>query len=210
MGTMVKGDGTPVYYTGDSAPGTIDKNYNEDEPTTKYVKITFSSTENPPSGTRTTPLDFTKDGWQAGCEQSGDVWTNSAEKWSWNTATKTLTLSGCNFNIVDTVGMNGFIAIKLPEASTIKLESGTENTVVSSSSVKLSAAIGAVKSLTIEGDGSLEITGSSVGIIAGGNIAINSPISVKSTSNKGYAMAIVTESENRDDTFTIADTLEIS
>lgn len=174
------------------------------------------SGENPDgeeSGTRTTPLDFTdpnnSSAWQTGCTQSGDVWTNAAEKWSWDTLTKTLTLSGCNFNIVDTTGTNGFMAIKLPAESTINLASGTENIVVSSST-KQSGAIGAATSLTIEGDGTLDITSSFTGIIAGGNIAINSPITVKSTSNEEYAMAIAIESENRDDTITIADKLEIT
>ena len=174
--------------------------------TTYYAKWTKNG-----KTVRTTSLDLTRIGEDNtfGATLTGGVYTNDAEGWSWNTATNTLTLSGCNFNIVDTTGTDGFMAIKLPAESTINLASGTENIVVSSSS-KQSGAIGAATSLTIEGDGTLGITSSFTGIIAGGNIAINSPITVKTTSNEEYAMAITIESENRDDTITIADTLEIT
>ena len=160
---------------------------------------------------RTAVLDLTaiSESNTFGATLADGVYTNADEGWSWNAETKTLTLSGCNFNIVDTTGTDGFMAIKLPAESTINLASGTENIVVSSSS-KQSGAIGAATSLTIEGDGTLGITSSFTGIIAGGNIAINSPITVKSTSNEEYAMAIAIESENEDDTITIADTLEIT
>lgn len=160
---------------------------------------------------RTAVLDLTviSESNTFGATLTDGVYTNADEGWSWNTATNTLTLSGCNFNIVDTTGTNGFMAIKLPAKSTINLASKTENIVVSSST-KQSGAIGAATSLTIEGDGTLGITSSFTGIMAGGNIAINSPITVKSTSNEEYAMAIAIESENEDDTITIADTLEIT
>ena len=160
---------------------------------------------------RTAVLDLTaiSESNTFGATLTGGVYTNAAEGWNWDTATKTLTLSGCNFNIVDTTGTSGFMAIKLPAKSTINLASETENIVVSSST-KQSGAIGAATSLTIKGDGTLGITSSFTGIMAGGNIAINSPITVKSTSNEEYAMAIAIESENEADTITIADTLEIT
>lgn len=80
-----------------------------------------------PSTARTTPLDLTGTAWQTGCAQDGTVWTNSSENWSYNTETKTLTLSGATIDCSGTTTCG--YAINLPADATVFLAQGTDNTV---------------------------------------------------------------------------------
>ena len=72
---------------------------------------------------RTEPLDL--------IEQTTDL-SSDAEKWAWDADTKTLTLSGIDFNVHITQELddNGlWFAIVLPEGSTVKVTDGTVNNI---------------------------------------------------------------------------------
>ena len=72
---------------------------------------------------RTKPLDL--------INQTTDI-SNAAEKWDWDADTKTLTLSGIDFNVHITQELddNGlWFAIVLPEGSTVKVTDGTVNNI---------------------------------------------------------------------------------
>ena len=72
---------------------------------------------------RTKPLDL--------INQTTDI-SNAAEKWDWDADTKTLTLSGIDFNVHITQELedNGLcFAIALPQDSTVKVADGTVNNI---------------------------------------------------------------------------------
>lgn len=72
---------------------------------------------------RTEPLDLTT--------QTTNL-SSAAEKWAWNADTRTLTLSGIDFNVHITQELddNGlWFAIALPEGSTVKVADGTVNNI---------------------------------------------------------------------------------
>ena len=101
---------------------------------------------------RTQALDFTDSedtpAWQTGCTENGTLWTNAAEKWSWDTATKQLTLFGLNL-VADS-----FLPLNLPDGAEIILAAGTENSIRSSSApIEMGITL-------IRGEGALTISGS--------------------------------------------------
>ena len=70
---------------------------------------------------RTEPLDL--------IEQTTDL-SSAAEKWAWDADTRTLTLSGIDFNVHITQELKSndlWFAIALPEGSTVKVADGTIN-----------------------------------------------------------------------------------
>ncbi len=150
--------------------------------------ITPVSAGSSPAGVtlRTAKLDFTDSTYQSGATNSGDVWTNTAEGWSYNTATNTLTLSGVNIRSEDSASEDTY-GILLPDGATIVLAAGTTNYVKSGDAGtvnKVSLAIHSRGALTIEGPGRLisasgntiegqnsSISGSSVQI-SGGDVTV--------------------------------------
>ncbi|MDY3711449.1 MAG: InlB B-repeat-containing protein, partial [Agathobaculum sp.] len=105
-----------------------------------------------PAGTRTTALDLAlfseTNTYGATNGGSGTLWTNAAEKWSWDTATKQLTLFGLNL-VADY-----FLPLNLPDGAEIILAAGTENSIRSSSApIEMGITL-------IRGEGALTISGS--------------------------------------------------
>ena len=101
--------------------------------------------------------------------------------WSWDNATKTLTLSGFNMKVKYTSSISGrTFGIQLPAGSTIVLEEGTENSIEIVTGTNVNGGTYGIYcqgDLTIKGTGSLKVvTGdmqkASVGICAHGAITI--------------------------------------
>ena len=146
---------------------------------------------------RTAPLDFyddASDEWQTGCTQNGTLWTNDAEGWSWDTASRTLTLNGVT---IDTqLDGNTYAAIGVFGNATIETVGGTENFVCSRSEDGENAAIFVEGDLAIIGNGKLTVVGEEAGIYAEGDIAINAPITATSTGTSKGCGAILAEGHN--------------
>jgi uncharacterized repeat protein (TIGR02543 family) len=140
--------------------------------TTVYAKWTNTAGKT----VRTTLLDFTETGdnpaWKTGCTAptgESTLWTNTAEGWSYDTASQKLTLSGA---AIDCTGVtDSLFAIKLPDSAVIWLDTGTTSTVkagpYSTGSEDLIAAISAAPAsseasalgaLTVLGNGTLDVT----------------------------------------------------
>lgn len=120
------------------------------------VKITEAA---PASPKRTTTLDLT-DGssWQTGCTQNGALWTNTTEKWSWDTGSSTLTLNGVDFDM--TASGTETSGILLPRGAVIVAE-GENNVSVGNLSGAGEVSLYGLKSagtLTVRGTGTLNVT----------------------------------------------------
>lgn len=112
---------------------------------------------------RTEPLDL--------IEQTTDL-SSAAEKWAWDADTKTLTLSGIDFNVHITQELddNGlWFAIVLPEGSTVKVTDGTVNNInvtadgdICANGIYFRNTNTAEKEATFCGNGTLNITNSTV------------------------------------------------
>ena len=104
------------------------------------------------AGTET--ADFTSGDGSAALALLNDAKTEGAENSTWDSTTKTLTLNGVNFTTTNPTAMI------LPAGATINLVG--ENTITSTNSdteQDMSFGILAVGNLTIEGDGTLTVTG---------------------------------------------------
>ena len=148
------------------------------------------------SGTvRTTTLDLTNNSYQTGATQNGTIWANDKEGWSYDTATKTLTLSGVNIRSADsTVTTYG---IKLPNDATIVLAEGTTNIVrAGDTSSNYSSGIYSDGSITINGTGTLQATSGSNatdswGILAGTITVNGGTVTATGGSATGYSCGIL-------------------
>lgn len=116
-------------------------------------------------------LDFTS----SRVEDHGDGW-------DWDSANRTLTLSGIDIEATSAASRDGVYAVKLPGDTTIVLAEGSVNSIrlaVTDSGIYSSYAIYSLGALSIKGTGSLfaSVTGlsgsSSFGIYAAGNINIS-------------------------------------
>ena len=135
---------------------------------------------------RTTSLDLTaiSESNTLGAKYDNGVYVNTAEGWSWNAGTKTLTLSGCTIDIPGVADS----AVSLPDGATLTTAANTQNTLsnVSTGSIEALWGEGAV---TITGSGSLSLSGCDYGLSAG-EITINAPITMIATNKQnGTAVA---------------------
>lgn len=106
---------------------------------------------------RTTTLNLTNESWKNGCTNtSGSLWTNAAEKWSYDTGSNTLTLSGVDFEVTDTFG------IAVNKNLNIVLTEGTSNSIVTTSSptgmaIYFMSDVGSPINCSITGTGELTL-----------------------------------------------------
>lgn len=160
---------------------------------TAYAEETGTETMQP---TRTTMLDLTSinekymttDGKETTVNFTTESVTDSAEGWSWDHETKTLTLSGARIVVTEPVltsivnGGGYYYGIRLlKEKTTVVLSEGTENVVQSADAVKASSegnvfasiGMGNLDSnrnpLTVRGNGKL--------IVKGGNVHYDNSVS---------------------------------
>ena len=159
---------------------------------------------------RTTALDLTKisESNTFGAVLQGSVYTNADEGWTWDAASKTLTLSGATMDIQLDSGPN--IGITLPAGATVATAENTENAVsvrAANPERLMGCAIGSGKGdLTISGKGILQVVGVDAGISTDGNITINAPIDVSITGDETAAIYIESEEKH---SITIHDALNI-
>jgi uncharacterized repeat protein (TIGR02543 family) len=120
------------------------------------------------------PLDFTLD--------SEDLFYpgESGEGWTWDTESKTLTLSGINLDV-------GFkeeeFALNLPDGAKIVLATGTDNSISNSYGMGILCCDG---SLEITGSGNLNLATNAHGIRAYSNLTIDMTGSLGITVGDGY------------------------
>lgn len=144
---------------------------------------------------RTTALDLldasATEKWKVGCTQNGTLWTNEAEGWSWDTASKTLTLNGATIDIPET-NKDAFIAVYLPDVTngaTVKSVAGTQNTICNrSGSEKGAVGLACGGSLTIDGSGELSITGKTYGLVFESMSTIKAPLTATAINENGTAV----------------------
>ena len=132
--------------------------------------------------------------------------SNAEEGWSWDAASKTLTLNGVTIDAQ--LDKNAEAAIRSSGNVNIITAEGTENFVYSHSENKVSTAIYVEGNLTISGKGKLTVTGETAGIDTEGDIHINAPLSASAISSASEAAAIRITSEERRE-ITIAPSLTI-
>ncbi|MGO5097067.1 S-layer homology domain-containing protein [Agathobaculum sp. LCP25S3_E8] len=120
--------------------------------------------------------------------------SNAEEGWSWDAASKTLTLNGVTIdaqldkNAEAAIGASGNVNIITAE--------GTENFVYSHSEKKVSTAIYVEGNLTISGKGKLTVVGEARGIEAeNGDIHINAPLSASATGSDAEAAIKITSED---------------
>jgi hypothetical protein len=148
---------------------------------------------------RSTALDFTENAekpeWQTGCtndETTKTLWNNAAEGWSYDTNTKTLTLTDAS------ICTTASPSIKLPAGATIKLAGTHENAAapansLSDSGLTTSAAYGidCAGDLTVKGTGTLfavsapSRVGMSCGIHSAGKIDVSDGSKVVAYGDRG-------------------------
>lgn len=164
---------------------------------------------------RTAVLDLThiSESNTFGATLTGGVYTNADEGWSWDAASKTLTLSGATFDVnkqSTEPNIEGSGAILLPANASVTTKKGTENTVHNRSTIgtALGAYIGSgivsEGAFTIKGDGELSVTAGAFGVFAMGDVSIEAPISIVCTETEGHVAAVVTD---KDHSITIAPSL---
>ena len=121
--------------------------------------------------------------------------SSSEEGWSWDAASKTLTLSGATIDIPKS-NASAIVAVCLPDGATFKTDASTKNTICNSSEA-VEGAIGlmGMGALTINGSGELSITGKVGGILSNGALTINAPLAATITGEKGMAVSAVTKIE---------------
>ncbi|MEA4955692.1 MAG: S-layer homology domain-containing protein [Pseudoflavonifractor sp.] len=138
---------------------------------------------------RTTTLDFTTNGYKSETgvtETNSGIWENTAEGWSYNATTNTLTLSGVNIRSADSDSGNTY-AIKLPDGAKIEMAAGTVNIIRAGDAAGYeSYGIYSEGALTIQGSGTLNVTSgrasnSSYGIYSAGDMTIQDSVTVRAT-----------------------------
>ncbi len=165
---------------------------------------------------RTAVLDLTQisESNTFGATLTGGVYTNADEGWSWDAASKTLTLSGATFDVnkqSTEPNIEGSGAILLPADASVTTKKGTENTVHNRSTIgtALGAYIGSgivsEGAFTIKGDGELSVTAGAFGVFADGDVSIEAPISIVCTETEGHVAAVVATGKNH--SITIAPSL---
>ena len=156
------------WYTAQNGGGTAVTADSLTAGTTYYAKWTKNG-----KTVRTTNLNLTE---METTDKSAD------EGWSWDAATKILTLSGCTIDVPGAVEA----AVRLPDGATLTTAANTQNTLsnVSTNSPEALLGEGAV---TITGSGSLSLSGYHYGLSAG-EITINAPITVIATKQGGMAV----------------------
>ena len=141
---------------------------------------------------RTTPLELVG---ESDCK-------SETEGWSWNAATKTLTLNGVTFD----VNKDAFQVIQLPDGAAIVTEKGTENVLLNSSEINditpaewgpfTGGGIVGMGKLAIKGEGALSVNGGCFGVFTMGDLTIGAPVSVNCTEDDEHVYAIVADGES--------------
>ena len=162
---------------------------------------------------RTTALDLydisTTGKWKAGCTQNGTLWTNEAEGWSWDTASKTLTLNGVTIDIPKS-NTSAIAAVYLPHEGTVKSDTGTQNTICNRSGIE--GDVNGLKGfgvITIDGSGELSITGKTYGIISS-KLTIKAPLLTATAINKEGVAVACSQSGSASDVLTLDSSVSIT